>query len=257
MLRTKALPPASPPKPPPYELPQPANSAAIPMCPSCGREAPIVYRGVVPYCTACGALRAPLSTPSINLAGKSAKVGGTVASVAGWLVLFVGLTIALGLGLLLWALFTGAIALAIAGPFGLLTAGIGALLLRGGSSLRQSGVDAERATRDQALLSMTAHHGPVTAVDAARLLNVNVATADAMLTALAKRDPERIAVDVDDQGVVWFRIARPFSDDSLAAGRVRVGAADASRDPLDELAEQEASGESGAGKTTDKGQVRR
>jgi hypothetical protein len=199
------------------------------MCPHCGREAPIVYRGVVPYCTACGGLRAPLATPSVNLAGKPAKMGGAVFSVAGGLVLLVGLSMALGLGLLLGALVTSAVALAVALPFAAISAGIGAMLLRGGSSLRRSGANAERATRDQALLSMAAHHGPVTAVDAARLLNVTVAAADAMLTELAKRDPYRLVLDVDDQGVVWYRIARPFVDADGIGGsgaeRVRVESA--------------------------------
>jgi hypothetical protein len=194
------------------------------MCPHCGREAPIVYRGVVPYCTACGALRAPLSTPSINLAGKPSRVGAAVASVAGWLVLAVGLSVALGFGLLLWALFSGALAAALALPLALIASLVGFALLRGGSSLRRSGADAEQATRDQALLSMAGHHGPVTAVDAARFLNVTVASADAMLTALAKREPERVAMDVDDQGVVWYRIARPFSEGPLdGPAQVRVG----------------------------------
>ncbi len=192
------------------------------MCPHCGRDAPIVYRGVVPYCTACGGLRAPLATPSINMAGKTSRVGGTVASVAGWLVLLVGLSLCLGLGLLLWALFSGAAAAAVSLPLALIASVIGFVLLRGGSALRRSGADAERAARDQALLSMAGHQGPVTAADAARLLNVSVASADAMLTALAKREPERVAIDVDDQGVVWYRIARPFdvAPDGHVGGRV-------------------------------------
>jgi hypothetical protein len=197
------------------------------MCPQCGRDAPIVYRGVVPYCTACGALRAPLSTPSINMAGKPSRVGGTVASVAGWLVLLVGMSLSLGLGLLLWAIFSLAVGAAVSLPFALIALVVGFSLVRGGSSLRRSGVDAERATRDQALLSMAGHHGPVTAVDAARLLNVTVAAADAMLTELAKREPERLAVDVDDQGVVWYRIARPFDIVPTPDGGVRVVADEA------------------------------
>ena len=216
------------------------------ICPHCGREAPIVYRGVVPYCTACGALRAPLSTPSFNLAGKSSRVGGTVASVAGWLVLLIGLSFELGLGLVLWALFSVALALAVALPLALVSTGIGVALLRGGSSLRQSGADAERAVRDQALLSMAGHHGPVTALDAARLLNVTVAAADAMLTALAKRDPERLALDVDDQGVVWYRLANSFAMPPAGATgasterRVRVGEP-STNEGLAEEAEEEAS----------------
>jgi hypothetical protein len=214
------------------------------MCPQCGRDAPIVYRGVVPYCTACGALRAPLSTPSINLAGKPSRVGGAVASIVGWLVLGVGLSLALGLGLLLWLIFSGLVAAVVSAPFAIIAALLGVLLLRSGSSLRRSGADAERATRDQALLSMAGHHGPVTAVDAARLLNVTVASADAMLTELAKRDPDRIAVDVDDQGVVWYRLARPFSEFAPATGeRVRIDESASRADALaaegEERAERE------------------
>jgi hypothetical protein len=104
--------------------------------------------------------------------------------------------------------------------------------------LRRSGADAEQATMDQALLSMAGHHGPVTAVDAARLLNVTVASADAMLTALAKREPERVAIDVDDQGVVWYRIAHGFAESvAPAGGRLRVGE---SADDGDALAAEEA-----------------
>jgi hypothetical protein len=56
---------------------------------------------------------------------------------------------------------------------------------------------------------MAAHHGAVTAADASRALGLGVADADAILTALAKRDPDRMAVDVDDQGVVWYRAVVP------------------------------------------------
>jgi hypothetical protein len=195
------------------------------MCPHCGRDAPIVYRGVLPYCTACGGLRAPLTAASINLAGKSSQVGGTVASVAGWLVLLIGLSVGLGIALLLWAVFTIGVALAVALPIALISAGLGAMLLRSGSAMRRTGDDAERATRDQALLAMAAQQGPVTAAEAARILGVSIPAADAMLTELAKREPERVAVDVDDQGVVRYRAARLVFDGAFAAppsARVRV-----------------------------------
>jgi hypothetical protein len=175
------------------------------MCPHCGRDAPIVYRGALPYCTACGGLRPPLSSPSVNLAGKPSKVGGAVASVIGWLVLLIGLSTALGLGLLIYALVTAAVALAIAAPIALVVLVLGIALVKSGHALRRSGADAERATREQALLGLAAHRGAVTAADAARALDVGMAEADAMLTALAKREPERIAVDIDEQGVVRYR----------------------------------------------------
>jgi hypothetical protein len=177
-----------------------------PMCPRCGRDAPIVYRGVVPYCTACGALRAPLSGPSVNLAGKPSQVGGAVARVLGWLVLLFGAAIALGLGLLLYALAGPAAGLAIALPVALVALVLGVALVRSGGSLRRSGADRERSTREQALLALAAHRGAITAAEAAQVLGVGIAEADALLTDLAKRDPDRVAVDVDDQGVVWYRV---------------------------------------------------
>ncbi|HEY3821093.1 MAG TPA: hypothetical protein VGL81_28205 [Polyangiaceae bacterium] len=178
-----------------------------PICPQCGREAPIVYRGVVPYCTACGALRAPLSGPSINHAGKPSRVGGTFASVLGWVVLVCGGSLTLFIALLFLAFHALAVGLAVALPVAIVVLVAGISLLRSGRSLSTSGEERARSTREQALLAVAAHRGAVTAADAARALGVGTAEADAMLTALAKREPERVAVDVDDEGVVWYRVS--------------------------------------------------
>lgn len=174
-------------------------------CPRCGRDAPIVYRGVVPYCTACGALRVPLSGPSVNLAGKPSRVGGTVAGVFGWLILLLGTSMALGIGLLFAAFHLLGVALALALPILLVSGVIGGLLVRRGASMNRSGVEIARATREQALLALMAHRGSIHALDAARALGVGVAEADAMLTDLAKRAPEAVAVDVEDSGGIAYR----------------------------------------------------
>jgi hypothetical protein len=162
----------------------------------------------------------------VNLAGKPSKVGGAVASAIGWLVLLVGFSTALGLGLLLYALLTVAVALAIALPIALFALVAGFVILKGGRTLSRSGADAERTTLEQALLALAAHRGAVTAADAARALGVGVEEADAMLTALAKREPERVAVDIDDQGAVWYRAANTaegFDARVRVAQNVRVG----------------------------------
>jgi hypothetical protein len=45
-----------------------------------------------------------------------------------------------------------------------------------------------------------------------------------MLTDLAKREPDRVTVDVDDQGVVWFRLTSLASPPD--GPRARVDASD-------------------------------
>jgi hypothetical protein len=174
------------------------------MCPHCGRDAPLVYRGVVPYCTACGRLRAPLSGPSVNLAGKPSKVGGTLVNAAGILVLVCGLGLAAMIGGLLYWLFAATVALAVGGPIAAVALVLGALLLGGGRRLRRSGDQTERATFERALAALAEQRGAVTAADAARVLGVSPGDADAWLTAMAKREHEPLAVDVDENGVVWY-----------------------------------------------------
>src|SRR3954468_24360457 len=66
------------------------------VCPRCRQNAPIVYRGVNAFCTACGAPRSPLTSGSVNLAGQPSKVGGQITRVFGWIVLVVGTLLAAG-----------------------------------------------------------------------------------------------------------------------------------------------------------------
>ncbi len=148
-----------------------------------------------------------MSAPSINLAGKTERVGGAFASATGALVLIVGLSMALAAWMLLYAITTMAVALAVALPAALVTLGVGGVLVGGGRKLRRSGTDAERSTREQALMAAAIEKGPLTAAAAARLVGVSPAEADAILTSLAKRQPERLSVDVDDQGVISYRAA--------------------------------------------------
>lgn len=194
-----------------------ADERAVGTCPRCGRDAPIVYRGVVPSCTACGAARVPLSSPSVNLAGKPARVGGAFATFFGILVLVLGETFALGVGLLAFALTTPGVALGLSLPIALASLIFGVLLLGGGRRLGRAGREAEAGVRGQALLALAAERGAITAADGARLLRTSVRDADALLTAFAKREPDRLAVDVDDQGIVWFRPV------GVRIGGVRIG----------------------------------
>jgi hypothetical protein len=186
-------------------------------------------------------VRPPLSNPSVNLAGKPSRIGGVLASVLGWLVLVIGGSIALGIGLLFAAFGATMVGFAIALPVGLVSLVIGVVLVRRGGSLNRSGLEAERATREQALLAVAAHRGSVTAAEAAHALGLSVAEADAALTDLAKRDPDRVSVDVDDQGVVRYRITRLAGE-----ARVRVDAADAWRAPGSLESDDAANADAGA-----------
>jgi hypothetical protein len=106
------------------------------MCPRCGKNAPIVYRGVAAYCTACGAPRIPLASSSVTLAGQPSKVGGTVARVLGWIVLVAGLSIALMLALLGLLVFTPATAAILGVPTALASIAFAVMLLKGGRGLQ-------------------------------------------------------------------------------------------------------------------------
>ncbi|HEY2511818.1 MAG TPA: hypothetical protein VGI39_13210 [Polyangiaceae bacterium] len=176
------------------------------MCPRCGRNAPVVYRGIVAYCTACGAPRPPLTGSSLHLAGQPSRVGGVVANVFGWLALFITLVLALVLGGLA-NLFFGAVGALVVGlPVALLGFTIGVLLIRSGNRMGQQGATSERAARTQAVFALASHKGgALTPLDVAQALDIGVAAADELLGALAREQPERVATDVDATGTLLYR----------------------------------------------------
>ncbi len=211
------------------------------MCPYCRKNAPIVYRGVAAYCTACGGPRWPLAAKSTNLAGQTSIVGGTVARVFGWIVLGLGLTLGLMLMGLLQAIFPAGFAgYAVGIPIALLGLGFGIALLRGGKSLAKTGMDEQKETRVQAIFSLSEHRGGiVTAQEVASAVGMPVAEADALLTELAKTHPDHAGVEIDDQGGVYYRVsARGLVRVQAFDDRVRVSST-ATRPPAEEPAEVE------------------
>jgi hypothetical protein len=181
------------------------------MCPNCGQNAPLVYRGVSAFCSACGIPRVPFTANAVNLRGKPSKIGGTVAAVVGWILLFGSLAVALLLGAILQAIFpVGAIVgWVVGGIIATVGVGVALLLLFGGRALRRSGTNAAEAARMDALGTLAAYnHGFVTTQNAAEALGVSVEQADAFLTSLAKQPDSGITLEVDDDGRITYRFAR-------------------------------------------------
>jgi hypothetical protein len=184
------------------------------MCPYCRTNAPIVYRGVAAFCSACGRQRPALMAPSVSYGGKPSKVGGTVAGVVGWVVLATGLAIALGIGLLL-SIISTTFGLAVGIPIAVLSTAISLALLFSGKKLRQSGEAREKELRRQAVFALATNRGGMlTANDAAAALDIPPAEADAFLTDLAKTQSEEVTLEIDDKGGIYYAFPR-----LLAGGR--------------------------------------
>jgi hypothetical protein len=182
---------------------------------------------------------------------KASKLGGVVAGALGWLVLLFGLSASLGLGLIFRVIWSLGVGLAFALPLALVTLGMGIPLLVGGKALRRSATETERGMRERAIYSMLSEKGRVSAAQAARLLGIGVGEADAQLTALAKGQPDRVALDVDEEGTVWYRAAAmPFPQGSWGPpARVRVDERSAAQEEAEAEATEGASSGRIGGKT--------
>ena len=119
-----------------------------------------MLRGLGAQCAACGAGRMPFATTAVNLAGKPSRVGGMAAKLIGGAVLVVGLSVALGSGLLLPTLFPGGYAgLAVGLPMGIISLALGVALLLGGRKLSRHGDEAAREAQQQAIRALAANRG--------------------------------------------------------------------------------------------------
>ena len=184
------------------------------ICPSCRQDAPTIVRGVRAFCTSCGAPRPLLGSSAVNVAGKPMKVGGTVASAFGWLVLFFGSMFSLAMGALfhmLWAFAESAAATAVGlwvgGFFGVITLVVSLSLLLGGRKMSKTGVDDRRKVLEQGIFALAGkQRGSVTPRDVARQLSITDEEADALLTDLVKKGDGRVSLDVDDDGTLRYTV---------------------------------------------------
>ena len=172
------------------------------MCPHCGQAAPLVYRGVVAYCSACGQLRGPLTGASVNHAGSFSKAGGIVSKVFAWLSLALGTSFALLFGPLLswWAL---------AAVTMIMTLTVAGLLMWGGRSLSRSGEKSAGITKTTAVFALAAtRHGELRGIDLVPALNVSREEGDALLEQMSKQHPDQVILEVDDQGGLYYVFPR-------------------------------------------------
>ncbi|HEY8943671.1 MAG TPA: hypothetical protein VIM73_05385 [Polyangiaceae bacterium] len=185
----------------------PANS----ICPHCRQRAPIVLRGIEPRCTACGGRRQPFGSQTLTLAGKPSRIGGTVASAAGWIALVGGLSAALFFGVLLHTVWPGTlIGWAFAVPTAVISLIVGLLLIRGGRRWQKQGIDAERSVKLDAVRALAAHRGgSLTSEQVSEALQVSDEEGDALLTELAKDPKLGVSIDVDDDGVIHYLFGVP------------------------------------------------
>jgi hypothetical protein len=178
------------------------------MCPHCRTAAPLVYRGISAYCSACGAKRTVLSGSSLTHAGQPAQVGGAMVQVVGWLALLFGLSFSAIVSLVVWVfapLLTAAITF---GVLGVITLAVFLALRKGGQKLAESGDESRDMRREQALFALAATHGgTLQAAQAATALDCPVNEADALLTRLAK-SREDVGLEVGDHGEVFYTFAR-------------------------------------------------
>jgi hypothetical protein len=177
------------------------------MCPHCGREAPLVYRGPLAYCSACDKPRPPLSAAGVNVTGKPAKVGGKLASVLGWVILVVTLAMALVVGSLLQALLPPA-GLVIGGVIAAVGIAAALVLLLGGRFLTRTGDRAATGAKSEAIRALAQNQKGILRADmVGRALGMPASEADAFLTSLSRLPDSGVVLEVDNDGKLYYRFA--------------------------------------------------
>jgi hypothetical protein len=217
------------------------------LCPHCHQNAPIVYKGVFAYCSACDKPRAPFSGKALAFAGQPSKIVGRVGRALGLSVLTFGLLLAAVLVScfqLLWP--ASNIGYAFGLPVALVSLVLGSLLIVASRRLGRAGANAERQARIESIYALAVNRGgSLTAVDAARSLQLDAVQVDALLGELAKTEPQYVSLEFDDAGQTFYLFTRadtrphPFGAKYrvTAEGRVRVAdvlGVDGPREELDD-----------------------
>lgn len=199
----------------------------------------------------------PLSSNSVNHAGRTSAVGGVVTRTIGWIVLVAGLLVGFGTLGTCGALvgFASAAPYLLGVPVIALALLVGWLLLRSGKELSDEGTRVQKTARTQAVFALAnVRGGLLTALDVSQSMGMSVAEADALLTSLAKEQPEHVSLDIDDQGAVFYRFlaaqlrAVASAPQAGAYGGPRVDAGSRAEAEAEALAQQELDDEATRGR---------
>lgn len=195
------------------------------LCPHCHQNAPVVYKGVFAFCSACNRPRAPFSGKALAFAGQPSKVGGQVGRAVGLLLLVFGLLAAAGSMLFFQLLVPDKnIGYAVGLPIALVSVVVSGLLLISSRRLRRLGSDVERQTQLEALYALAINRGgTLTALDAGRALQIDVARIDALLNDLAKTQPEHVSLEFDDSGQAFYLFSHAGTRPHPFGAKYRVG----------------------------------
>jgi len=195
------------------------------LCPHCHQDAPILYKGVFAFCSACDKPRAPFSAKALSFAGQPSKLGGRLGRVLGALVLILGMLLAAALVLffqLLWPARN--IGYALGSPIALVSVVVGTLLMIVSNRLGRAGAEAERQARIEAVYALAVNRdGMLTSADAARSLRLPLATAESVLNELAKGQPEYVSLEFDDHGQSFYLFTRAGTRPHPFGAKYRVG----------------------------------
>jgi hypothetical protein len=147
-----------------------------------------------------------LAAPTVSLAGQPSRWGGLAASIAGLIVLVLGLSLSAGVLFLLQSLWPAyAIGWAFALPMAAASLLFGSLLLFGGRRLRLHGSARQQAVQLAAVKSAVQHRrGPVSAYEIAANLQLPEEQVDALLTQLAREKATAVTLDVDADGHIVY-----------------------------------------------------
>ncbi len=135
------------------------------------------------------------------------EAGGPVMRTVGWVVIVAGVIVGSFITWLLMSL--GSLGYLIGGPVAIMAILVGIALIRGGRYIQERAGDETWGAQVQKIYTLAeAKSGELFVSDIVRSLSVTPVVADALLTRLAREQPDEIRVDIDPTGGICYRFSR-------------------------------------------------